>query len=130
MWPSDNERAVRHESWTWFDSESRAGVRLQIARVSFGRRIELARRIREIGRRAEYLEASSEARDKLEATVMAAEIDRVYLDWGLLGVEGIEIDGAPATPRTLIDAGPVELTAEALRRIKAECGLTEDERKN
>jgi hypothetical protein len=125
MSPSD-----KYDSTVWFDSETRAGVRFAIARVSFGRRIELARRIREIGRRAEYLEASTDARDKLEATVMAAEIDRAYLDWGLTGVEGIEIDGAAATPASLIDAGPVELTAEALKRIKAECGLTDDERKN
>ena len=70
------------------------------------------------------------ARDKLEATVLAAEIDRAYLDWGLIGVEGLEIDGAAATPKTLIEAGPVESAAESLARIKAECGLTEDERKN
>ena len=120
----------RYESTVWFDSEARAGVRIGIVRVSFGRRIELARRIREIGRRAEYLEASSEPRDKLEATVLAAEIDRAYLDWGLIGVDGLEIDGSAATPQTLIETGPVEVAAEALARIKSECGLTEDERKN
>ena len=125
MSPSD-----RYVSTVWFDSETRAGVRFGIVRVSFGRRIELARRIREIGRKAEYLEASSEPRDKLEATVLAAEIDRAYLDWGLIGVEGLEIDGAAATPKTLIDTGPVEIAAEMLARIKGECGLTEDERKN
>ena len=45
MSPSD-----KYESTVWFDSETRAGVRLGIVRVCFGRRIELARRIREIGR--------------------------------------------------------------------------------
>jgi hypothetical protein len=45
-------------------------------------------------------------------------------------VEGLEIDGLIATPTTLIDAGPVEVATEALARIKSECGLTEDERKN
>jgi hypothetical protein len=78
----------------------------------------------------EYLEAGSDAREKLEATVLAAEIDRAYLEWGLAGVEGLEIDGVAATPGTLIDSGPVELAREILGRIKAECGLTEDERKN
>jgi hypothetical protein len=105
-------------------------VRYEIRRVSFGGRIELARKIREIGRKAEYLEAGSDARDKLEATVLGAEIDRAYLEWGLVGVEGLEIDGAAATPASLIDTGPIELAAEILARIKAECGLTEDERKN
>jgi hypothetical protein len=117
-------------SSVWFDSETRAGVRFGILRISFGRRIELARRIREIGRKAEFLEASGDAREKLEATVLAAEIDRAYLEWGLIGVEGIEIDGAAATAGSVIEAGPVELTAEILSRIKRECGLTEDERKN
>lgn len=120
----------RYESSVWFDSDTRAGVRFGIARVSFGRRIELARRIREIGRRMEYLEAGRDAREKLEAAVASAEIDRAYLDWGLIGVEGIEIDGAAATPVSLIESGPVELAAEILARIKSECGLSEDERKN
>ena len=105
-------------------------VRYEIRRISFGGRIELARRIREIGRRAEYLEAGSDVRDKLEATVLAAEIDRAYLEWGLAGVEGLEIDGEAATPASLIDRGPAELAEEILVRIKAECGLTDDERKN
>ena len=120
----------RWESHVWFDAESVRGVRYEIVRVSFGRRIELARRIREIGRKMEYLEASADARETLEATVLAAEIDRAYLDWGLVSVEGLEIDGAAATPETLVDRGPVELATEILGRIKSECGMTEDERKN
>lgn len=114
----------------WCASERCAGVRYEIRCVSFGGRIELARRIREIGRRAEYLEAGTDVRDKLEATVLAAEIDRVYLDWGLAGVEGLEIDGAAATTESLIEHGPVGLAEEILARIKGECGLTDDERKN
>jgi hypothetical protein len=118
------------ESRVWFDSETTDGVRYEIVRVSFGRRIELARRIREIGRKMEYLEAGSDARETLEATVLAAEIDRAYLEWGLVSVEGLEIDGAAATPETLVDRGPVELAVEILGRIKSECGMSEDERKN
>ena len=56
-----------------------------MARISVGRRIELARRIREIGRKVEFLEAGQDPREKLEAAVLAAEIDRVYLEWGLDG---------------------------------------------
>jgi hypothetical protein len=126
----DGRRVDEYASTIWIDANGRAGVRYAIRRVSFGGRIELARRIREIGRKAEYLEASSDVRDKLEATVMAAEIDRAYLEWGLAEVEGLEIDGAAATAASLIETGPVELAVEILKRIKAECGLTEDERKN
>jgi hypothetical protein len=122
------------ESRAWFDAAAMEGVRYEIVRVSFGRRIELARRIREIGRRMEYLEAGAGldkgAHETLEATVLSAEIDRAYLEWGLLSVEGFEIDGAAATPETLVDRGPVELAMEILGRIKAECGMSEDERKN
>lgn len=118
------------ESRVWFDSAVVEGVRFEIVRVSFGRRIELARRIREIGRRLEYLEAGTEAREKMEATVLAAEIDRAYLEWGLAAVDGLAIDGEGATPEALIDRGPVELAQEILGRIKSECGMTEDERKN
>jgi hypothetical protein len=126
----ESRSGVRYASVEWFDAVSRPAVRYGIRRISFGNRIELARRIRDVGRKAEYLEAGSDVRDKLEATVLGAEINRVYLDWGLIDVEGMEIDGEAATPESLIDTGPVELVTEILARIKAECGLTEDERKN
>jgi hypothetical protein len=119
-----------YESAVWCDAESVAGVRFQIARISFGRRIELARKIREIGRKLEFLEAGSDAREKLEATLIGAEIDGAYLEWGLIGVAGLTIDSEDATPATLIERGPLELAAEILTRIKAECGLSENERKN
>ena len=130
MTNSISHSAEKYESVVWRDSETHAGVRFGIARVSFGRRIELARRIREIGLKVEYLEAGNDAKEKLEATVLAAEIDRAYLEWGLREIEGMEIDGAIATAGAMIDAGPVDLTAEILTCIKRECGLTEDERKN
>ncbi len=118
------------DSRVWFDAQAMEGVRYEIVRVSFGRRIELARKIREIGRKMEYLEAGSDAREKLEATVLSAEIDRAYLEWGLVSVEGLAIDGVAATPETLVERGPVDLAIEILGRIKSECGMTEDERKN
>ena len=125
--------SVESNSWesrVWIEAEAVPGVRYEIVRVSFGRRIELARRIREIGRKMEYLQAGNDARETLEATVLSAEIDRAYLEWGLVSVEGLRIDGADATPETVVDRGPVELAMEILCRIKSECGMTEDERKN
>lgn len=119
-----------YESVAWFDAQSEGAVRFAVARVSFGRRIELARRIREIGRKLEFLEAGADVREKLEAAVVAAEVDRAYLEWGLAAIEGLMIDGATATPETLIEKGPIKLAAEILGRVKAECGLTDDERKN
>ena len=119
-----------YDSALWFDAESAGGVRYAIARLTFGRRLDLARRIREIGRKAEFLAAGTDAREKLEAAVVGAEVDRAYLEWGLLAVEGLTIDGEPATPQAVVDKGPLELATEILGRVKLECGLSEGERKN
>lgn len=119
-----------HESSVWFDAESCAGVRFRVARITVTRRIDLAKRIREVGRRLEFLEAGTDPREKLDAAVLASEIDRVYLEWGLEAIEGLEIDGEAAMPASVIDKGPVELAHEILRRIQRECGLSEGERKN
>jgi len=119
-----------YESSVWFDAETAAGVKFRVARISVARRIELARRMREIGRNVEFLEAGQDPREKLEAAVLAAEIDRVYLEWGLEEMQGLSIDGEAATPAALIDKGPLELAKEILARIKRECGLSEDQRKN
>lgn len=121
---------ARHESFAWVDAGTHAGVRYRIARMSVARRIDLARRIREVGRGLEFLEASGDVREKLEAVVLQGEIDRVYLAWGLEAIEGLEIDGEEATPASLIEKGPANLAAEILGRIRSECGLSESERKN
>lgn len=124
------ERGAAYESATWHDAASIAGVRFAVARISLGRRIELARKLREIGGKAEFLDAGEDPREKLEAAVLAGEIERAYLEWGLLAVEGLKIDGAEATPAMVIERGPVELSSEVLARVKAEWGLNETERKN
>ena len=119
-----------YDSVAWFDTDAAEGVRYAIARISFGRRIELARRMREIGRKAEFLTAGDDAREKLEAAVIRAEIDRAYLEWGLAAVAGLTIDGETANPGTVIEKGPLKLTEEILARVKAEWSLSGDERKN
>jgi hypothetical protein len=119
-----------HESFVWFEAETRAGVRYRITKMSLGRRIALARRIREAGRRLEFLEAGGGVQEKLDAAVLQGEVDRAYLEWGLEAIEGLEIDGEAATPETLIEKGPADLAAEILGCIRSECGLGESERKN
>ncbi len=125
---SDAEHS--YDSALWFDAESASGVRYAIARLTFGRRLELARRIREIGRKAEFLAAGMDAREKLDAAVVGAEVDRAYLEWGLLAVEGLTIDGETATPQAVVEKGPLALATEILEHVKSECGLSETERKN
>jgi hypothetical protein len=98
--------------------------------MTFGRRIELMRLVRDLATRLEFFEAGKDAGNKMEASLLGAEIDRLYVEWGLESVSGLEIDGEPATTRSLIDRGPEGLFFEVLAAVKTECGLSEAERKN
>jgi len=90
----------------------------------------LTRRIRELAARREFMEAGDTPNEKMEAALLASEIDRIYMLWGLQEVTGLELDGQPATPESLSASGPEELFREALAAVKQQCGLSEAERKN
>src|SRR4051812_14691244 len=104
------EADFEYDSRPWFDSAVMPRVRYRLIRISVGRRIELTKRIREIGRKLEFLSATSDARERLEAAVLSAEIDRAYLEWGLADIAGLVIDGEAASPAAVIDRGPLDLT--------------------
>ncbi len=128
--PSPLDNPGQYESVARVASETAPGVRFAIRRLSFGGRIELMKMIREVGGKIERLEAGEALEDKIEAAILAAEVDRLYLEWGLAEVDGLVVDGQPATTALLIEKGPLELANEIASRVKAECGLTEEERKN
>ena len=111
-------------------SESCPGVEFVIARITFGRRLELLKLVRDLAVRLEYFEAGREEKNRIEASLLGAQLDRLYIEWGLEEVRGLEIDGEPATTASLVDRGPEELFQEALAAVKAECALNEQERKN
>jgi hypothetical protein len=111
-------------------SEASPGVEFVIARMTFGRRLELMRRVRELAARLEFFEAGRDAGNGMEASLLGGEIDRLYFLWGVEEIRGLELDGVPATAESLIERGPEELFVEALAAVKAECGLSENERKN
>ncbi|MFN0167682.1 MAG: hypothetical protein ACKV22_14745 [Bryobacteraceae bacterium] len=117
------ESAVEHYSKTV------PGVSLIIGKISFGRRLELAREVRELAVRHEFLAAGSSA-EKMEAALIAAEIEKLYVRWGVKEVRGLDIDGEPATPDSLTAKGPEALFREAAQAVASECGLSDDERKN
>ncbi|MBZ5623801.1 MAG: hypothetical protein LAQ69_34630 [Acidobacteriia bacterium] len=121
---------MTYESVTVVESQTAPGVRFSVAKMSFGRRVELTRKVRELARRMEFLEAGPEPGERMDAALLQAEIDRLYLAWGLRAIEGLEVDGVGAIPATLADAGPEELFREALEAVRAETGLNEAERKN
>jgi hypothetical protein len=125
---SDNQR---YESLVEVVSERLPGVRFRVERMSFGRRLELVRQLKDLLARLEFLQAAPQSpAQQAEATLVAGEVDRIYLRWGLRSVEGLEIDGQPATPEALLERGPEPLVDEALAAIRREAGLSEAERKN
>ena len=118
------------ESSRVVSSAVRPGVEFVIARMTFGRRIELMKRVRDLAARIEFFEAGQDAKNGMEASLLGAEIDRLYILWGVEEIRGLELDGQPATAETLIARGPEDLLGEALAAVKLECGLNETERKN
>ncbi len=124
------ENPIAYESVISTDSRAIPGVRFVIHRMSFGRRMELSRRIREIGQKVDFLAAGNDVQEKFEAGILAQQIDAMYLHWGLVAVECLRIDGEAATTADLIEKGPEDLAREIVSTIKAQCGLNESERKN
>jgi hypothetical protein len=134
-WHSDKKKAEgvaggRYASESVVESRTAPGVAFTIAKMSFGRRVELMRRVRELARRTEFLAASGEAGEKMDSALLHAEIERLYVMWGVKAVSGLAVDGSVAGPELLADAGPEELFREALAAVRRETGLSEEERKN
>jgi hypothetical protein len=77
-----------------------------------------------------FLESGSDLQERVEANLLAQEIDEMYLRWGLASIELLSTDGEPSTVESLIEKGPESLAREIVRAIKAECGLSNEERKN
>lgn len=98
--------------------------------MSYGRRLSLLREVRDLGNRLEFLRSGGDARDSVELALAEREIQQIYLRWGLAAIDGLHIDGEPATPESLIANGPEELANEVLEHIQKTIGLSEDERKN
>ena len=119
-----------YQSTIKHQAKSIAGVTFTISRMSFGRRVELTRLVRALSTRMDFCEAGDEVGDKLQARLLSGEIDRLYLEWGLVDLSGLELDGLPATPALLVAVGPEELSLEILDSIRSECGLSDEERKN
>jgi hypothetical protein len=121
---------MTYESVVVIESQVAPGVTFTVQKMSYGRRAELMRRIRELTRKQEFLEASDKAGDKIDAALLEAEINRVYLTWGLRSIAGLTVDGSEATPEVLAARGPEDLFREALEAVRAQTGLTAAERKN
>ena len=121
---------MKYDSVVQIQSEIAPGVSYAVAKMSFARRSELMRQVRELARRMEFLEAGEAPGQKMDAALLRVEVERLYLACGLRGVSGLELDGVVATPESLAEAGPEELFREALHAVRTQMGLNEAERKN
>lgn len=121
---------MTYDSTRIIESVACTGVTFTIVRMSFARRLELARRVRALAGRLEFAQAGSDGDDKVESAILAGEIDKLYIEWGLVRIDGLQIDGYPAEPSSLLSAGPEDLCREIVAAVKRECGLTQEERKN
>jgi hypothetical protein len=119
---------IDYESVAQIKSEICPGVSYRIARMSFGRRIELMRLVRDATIKLEFQEAAGET-SQMEAAILSSEVDRLYVRWALKAIDGLLIDGLPATPEILVLDGPEELLQEVLTLVRAECGLSDAEKK-
>lgn len=119
-----------YSSFVTHRSKEMAGVSFTVKKVSLGSRLELAKRIRQIGIKREFHKAGGNIEDELEVGIIENEINRVYLEWGVVKIEGLVIDGEDATVETAIGRGPERLAGEMLAAIRAELSLSEEERKN
>ena len=125
-----SRRPTQYHSSVECGSSAVPGATFRIRRMSLGRRIELAEAIRDLAQELEFRQAGESPKEQVEAAVLSSRIDRIYLRWGLVKISGLAIDGQPATADTLFADGPETLFREIVCRIKSECGLTDDERKN
>jgi hypothetical protein len=123
-------KPVGYRSCVQCASKTVEGVRFTIRRISLARRIELAQAVRDLARELECRRAGDSTDDRVEAAVLSSRIDEVYLRWGLVSVSGFLIDGETPDAEALFGRGPEALVREIVERIKSECGLTGDERKN
>jgi hypothetical protein len=135
MWrlprPAKPRNDCRHYASTeWVESKVMKGVRFQIARVSFMGRIELLKRLRTLLAELECRSAGADDVNRVESARLGLEVQKTYLEWGLAAVEGLKIDGMPATKESLLAVGPESLCEEIARSVRERSFLSEDERKN
>lgn len=116
-------------SIVWHDSQTVPCVRFATRRVSLARRIDLTRRIRELTLRYEFLKAGDPA-DQLEASLSEMLVQQLLIEWGLVEITGLTVDGEAGTVKTVVEDGPEGLAQEIAVAIRGEVFLSEDERKN
>jgi hypothetical protein len=124
-----SRKDIDYSSVVWHRSRHYEQVSFAVRRPSLAQRIALTSRVRELTLKHEFLQAG-DITDRLAASLSELFVRKLYLEWGLVEIKGLKIDGEQACTSRLIASGPEDLTEEIICAVKAEAGLTEDERKN
>src|SRR6185312_8950064 len=111
----------RFESARWIESEQIRGVRFSVREPSLGNRIDLTRKLHDLTARNEFLAGGREL-EQLELVLADLLVQKALIEWGLIAIEGLRIDGAIPTTDRLIETGPEKLVAEIAAVIRAKCG--------
>jgi len=128
-WRNRLSPAPNHQSLLWLESETIPGVEFSIRKISLAQRIELSSRIRELTLRNEFLRGGTPA-DQIEAQLADLLVQKLYVEWAVVDLKGLRIDGRPASLRDLIERGPESLVREISEAIIAHLELSDAERKN
>jgi hypothetical protein len=118
-----------HVSHVWHESSMYRGVRFATRQISLSGRIELTRRIQDLIFKNDFLRAG-DSLEQAQASMADLLARRVYLEWGISEIEGLTIDGSPASVQDAIEQGPERLCEEMAAAIQGELNLSEAERKN
>jgi hypothetical protein len=121
---------MQYTSTIQHESRTIPGVTFTLWRLSFGKRLELLRRIHSLAGKHEFLTASPAIESHYEAAILEKEIQHVYLECCLVQVEGLWIDGESACAHLLIERGPEALVDEITAAIQGQIGLSAEEQKN
>ncbi len=93
---SPSPKPFEYVSISWRESRAVTGVRYAINRMSLTHRIALTKSIRDLMIKHEFLRAGNSA-DQIEATLSELLVKKLYLEWGLNKIQGLDIDGEAAT---------------------------------
>jgi len=120
---------IDFRSYKDIESKSMPGVTFRIRKMTMGGRIELSLRVRELSQRSEFLQAGGNT-DRIENNMLERALHRIFIEWGLVEVKGLTIEGMNATAFNLPEFGPEDLCDEIVQAIQEEIALSAAERKN
>ncbi|MCC6389519.1 MAG: hypothetical protein IT167_02865 [Bryobacterales bacterium] len=121
---------MHYSSTIQYESRMIPGVTFTLWRLSFGKRLELLRRVHSLAGKQEFCTASQTVESQYEAAILEKAMQQIYLECTLVQVEGLLIDGEPASTDILLQRGPENLVGEIIGTIHRHMGLSAEEQKN